>query len=51
MSHAVACQIVFILFYEQDRQGVVFKVIKNDNFLVLLAVRVFLPKFFGQVNE
>ena len=28
----VACPILFILFYEQDWQGGVFKVMKNDHF-------------------
>ena len=36
--HVVACSITFILFYKQDWRGGVFKVMKNDNFLVFLAV-------------
>ena len=38
VSHVVALPIVFILFYDRDGQGVVFKVVTNDNFLVFLAV-------------
>ena len=38
VSHAVACPIVFILFSVRDCQGGVFKVMKNDDFLVILAV-------------
>ena len=38
VSHAVACPIVFILFFDRDEQGGVLKVMKNDYFLVLLAV-------------
>ena len=34
VSHKVACPIVFILFYDRDGQGGVFKVMKNDHFLV-----------------
>ena len=47
-SHVVACPIVFILFYERSRQGRVFKVMKNDEFLVLLAIWVIFPKFLGK---
>ena len=47
-SHVVACQIVFILFYERNRQGGVFKVMKNDEFLVLLAIWVIFPKFLDK---
>ena len=45
LLHAVACPILFILFYEQDWQGGVFKVMKNDYFFVLLVVWAFSPKF------
>ena len=37
VSHVVACPIVF-LFYEQDWLEGVFKVMKIDHYLVLLAV-------------
>ena len=33
VSHVFLCTIVFILFYDQDGQGGVFKVMKNDHFL------------------
>ena len=32
MPHAVAFPIVFILLYDRDWQGGVFKVLKNDHF-------------------
>ena len=38
--HIVACPIVFILLYDRDRQGVLFKLMKNDHFFVFLAVWV-----------
>ena len=47
-SHVVASPIVFILFNERSRQGGVFKVMKNDEFLVLLAIWVIFPKFLGK---
>ena len=34
VSHVFLCTIVFILFYDQDGQGGVFKVMKNDHFFV-----------------
>ena len=39
-------QIVF--FYERGEQGGVFKVMKNDHFLLFLAVWVFSPKFLSR---
>ena len=36
--HVVVFPIVFILFHDRNWQGGVFKVIRNDYFLVLLAV-------------
>ena len=51
VSHAVACLIVFILFYVQDWQEGVLKHMKNDNFLVSLAVWVFLSKFLGRLRS
>ena len=38
VSHAVARPIVFILFYRGSWQERLFKIMKNDHFLVLLAV-------------
>ena len=46
MSHIVACTIVFPLFYEWGWQGGVFKVKKNDHFLVFLTVWVVFPSFW-----
>ena len=48
VSDAVVFPIVFILFYDRDGQGGVFKVVKNDNFLVYLAVWVLFTKFLGR---
>ena len=42
--HIVACPLVFILFYERSFQGGVFKIMKNDHFLVLLSVWVLFPE-------
>ena len=38
MSYLVTCLSVFLLFYEQGWQKVVFKVIRNDRLLMFLAV-------------
>ena len=32
VPHAVACSIIFALFFDQGCQGIVFKVIKKDFF-------------------
>ena len=45
--HGIAYPIVFILFDEQDCQGGVLKVMKNDHFLVLLDVLLFFPGFWA----
>ena len=44
VPHLVACTIVFILFDDRDWQGGVLKLMKNDYFLVFLAVWVQLHK-------
>ena len=46
-----SCQIVFILFYEESWTGEVSNVIKNDHFLVFLAVWVFFHKFLGMLRS
>ena len=46
-----ACPIVFILFYAQGWQGGVFETMKNDHFLVILAVLVLFPKFLGRLRS
>ena len=50
VSNVVMCPIVFVLFYRGDWQEGVFKVIKNDHFLVFLAVWVLFPKFLGRLS-
>ena len=47
MSHIVSCPIVFPWFYEGAWQGGVFKIMKNDHFLVFLVVWVIFTKFLG----
>ena len=49
VSDLIARSIVFILFYKQDWKRGVFKIMKNDRFLVLLPVWVFFPKFLGSL--
>ena len=34
VSHVVSCPIVFIFFCERGWQGAVFKVMKNDHFIL-----------------
>ena len=43
-----AFPIVFILFYERSWQGGVFKVMKNEHFLVFLAICFLFPKTLGR---
>ena len=50
VSHLLACPTGFILFCEQMWLGGVFKFMKNDYFLVFLAVGPF-PQDFGQVKR
>ena len=47
MLHIVVCPIVFLLFYERGWQRGVFKVMKNDLFLVFLVIWVLFSKFLG----
>ena len=47
MSDVLACLIVFPLFYKRGSHGGVFKVIKNNHFLVFLAVWGLIPKYLG----
>ena len=51
LPHVVLSPIVFILFYERDLQGGVLKVIKNDHFLVFLAVWALFPKVLGGLRS
>ena len=44
LSYVVAWSLVFILFYERRWQGGALKVMKNDDFLVYLAVGFFFPR-------
>ena len=48
--HLVPCPIDFLLFYGQSWQGGVLKGMKNDHFLVFLAIWV-LFQVFGQLKE
>ena len=47
LSHVVTCPVVFILFYERSYQGGVFKVMKNNEFLVLLNIGSISPSFWA----
>ena len=49
--HLVTCPIVFNFHYDQGRQGGVSKRMKNDNFLVFLAVWVLFPMFLGRLRK
>ena len=51
MSDVLAWLIVFPLFYERGSHGGVFKVIKNDHFLVFLAVWGLIPKYLGWLKS
>ena len=46
--HAVACPVVFALFDDPDWQERVLQIMKNEHFLVFLAVLVLLRKFLGR---
>ena len=46
--HAVACPVVFALFDDLDWQERVLQSMKNEHFLVFLAVLVLLRKFLGR---
>ena len=48
VSHIVARPIVFTLFYERSCQGGMFKIMKNNHFVVFPAVWVLFPKFLGR---
>ena len=50
-SHEFACPIIFIFFDDPDSQGRVFKIMKNDCFLVFLAVWVLFPKILGRLRS
>ena len=55
VPHLVACPIVliffFFFFFDQEWGGGVLKLIKNDDFVVLLAVWVLFPKFWGRLRS
>ena len=51
VSHVVACPIVVILFYDRDGKRGVFKVMKNDQFVVFLAVLVLFHKSLGRLRS
>ena len=49
--HVVACPIASILLYDPGCQTGVIKVMKNDHFLVFLAVLVLSPQFLGRLRS
>ena len=49
VSHIVVFAMVFLLLYKQSWQEGVFKVMKNDYFLVFLSVSLLSPKFFSRL--
>ena len=51
VSHAVACPIVFILFYDQSWQGGVFKFMKIDYFSSVFSPLGPFSQVFGKVKE
>ena len=51
VSLVVACLIVFILFYERRWQEGVFKIMKNDSFLVFLAVWVLFLRILIRLRD
>ena len=50
VSRVASCPIIFILFYGRGWQGGVFKVMKNDHFLVFSPVWVLFLKFLGRLG-
>ena len=48
VSNVAACPVVFILFYDRDGQGGVFKGVKNEKIFSHLGP---FPDVFGQVSE
>ena len=51
VSDVVVCPIVFISFYEPSWDEGVFRVMKNDHFLVFLAISVLFPKSLGRLRS
>ena len=49
ISHAVACPIVFILFYDPDWQGGVLKHVKNGHIFDIFIRFCPFPKFLGRL--
>ena len=45
--HIIPYTIVLILFYDQDWERRVFKVMKNEYFLVFLVVGLFSPSYWA----
>ena len=46
VSHAVECPVIFMLFYDWDEQGGVFKNVENDLFLVFYPPGSCFPCFW-----
>ena len=51
VSYAVPCPITFTLFYDLGRQVGVFKLMKNPQYSVFLAVSVLFYQVFGHVKN
>ena len=51
MSQLAVCAIIFILFYERDRQGEVFKVMTNASFFSAFSRLGSFSQVFGKVKE
>ena len=51
MSNVVECPSVSVLLSDLGQQGGVLKLIKNTQFLVLLAVRVFLSNILCRLRS
>ena len=49
MLYVVGYPIVFVLLDDQDWQGKVPQIMKNDHFLVFLGVLVLFLKFLGSI--
>ena len=49
--HVLGCPIVFILFDDRGWQEGMFRVTKNNHFLVFLAVWILFPNFLGRLRR
>ena len=51
LLRAVACPIVFILFYDRYWERGMLKLMKNDHFFSIFSGFSLFPQVFGQVNK